>query len=266
MSPASSGRRAELERLYTLHKDLPRNEPAVIRYLDWTFEVPDPIAFLHQVREIVLLGIYDFPCDIADPVILDCGANVGVSAVHLATRHPEARMLLFEADPVMAGYLERNLARNGLGHIPVIRGAVWVHGEGVDFAPEGTEGGSILGTGPGIRVESLRLKDLLSGLERVDFLKMDIEGAEAEVLADCAEQLGKVGYAFVECHCWRRRPQTLHQVLALLAGAGFRYYLENVWPGDAPFLRGGGGPAMDVQMNVWARRKYPQPGGAGPLP
>ena len=105
-------------------------------------------------------------------------------------------------------------------------------------------------------MNSLRLRDVLSGLERVDFLKMDIEGAEAEVLADCAEQLERVGFAFVECHCWRHRPQTLHHVLAMLSQAGFRYYLENIWPGDSPFLRGGGGPTMDVQANVWARRKY----------
>jgi FkbM family methyltransferase len=247
---------AELERLYNVHQDMPRNEPAIINYMDWVFEVPDPISFLFQVKEIMIKGIYDFPCSIPDPVILDCGANVGVSAVHMATRHPDAQMILFEADPSIASYLERNLARNGLGHIPVIQGAVWVHGEGVDFTPEGSEGGSILGLGSSIRVNSLRLRDVISGLERVDFLKMDIEGAEAEVLADCAEQLVKVGFAFVECHCWRHRPQTLHHVLAVLAQAGFRYYLENIWPGDSPFLRGGGGPTMDVQANVWARRKY----------
>jgi FkbM family methyltransferase len=251
---------SELERLYDLHKNGPR-APATIRYLDWTFEVPDPIAFLYQVKEIVIQGIYDFPCDIPDPVILDCGANVGVSAVYLATRHPEARLLLFEPDPAVAVYLERNLELNGLGHIPVIRAAVWVHAQGVEFTPEGTEGGSILGVGPTIQVDSLRLRDILAGLSRIDFLKMDIEGAEAQVLEDCAEQLNRVGFAFVESHCWRHRPQALHRVLEVLAGAGFRYYLENVWPGDAPFLRGGGGPAMDVQANVWARRKYEAPDG-----
>ncbi|MBI4804035.1 MAG: FkbM family methyltransferase [Desulfovibrio sp.] len=246
----------ELERLYNVYKDKPRNEPATITFMDWVFEVPDPIGFLYQAKEIMAHGIYDFPCSIPNPVILDCGANVGVSAVHLATRHPDAQMLLFEADPAITGYLERNLSRNGLGHIPVIQGAVWVHGEGMEFTPEGSEGGSILGVGPSIRVNSLRLRDVLTGLERVDFLKMDIEGAEADVLADCADLLPRVGFAFVECHCWRHRPQTLHQVLAVLAQAGFRYYLENIWPGDSPFIRGGGGPAMDVQANVWARRKF----------
>jgi FkbM family methyltransferase len=245
---------AELERLYDHYKDGPRAAPATIRYLDWTFEVPDPIAFLYQAREIVVQGIYDFPCDVPDPVILDCGANVGVSAVYLATRHPEANLVLFEADPIIADYLGRNLAHNGLSHIPVIRAAVWVHAQGVDFTPEGSEGGSILGVGPSFRVDSLRLRDFLAGLTRVDFLKMDIEGAEAEVLQDCAELLGRVGFAFVESHCWRHRPQTLHQVLEILFRAGFRYYLENIWPGNAPYLRGGSGPAMDVQANVWARR------------
>lgn len=256
MTQMTPRHRAELERLYNVHKDRPRNEPAIIRYMDWVFEVPDPISFLYQVKEIVIQGIYDFPCHVPDPVILDCGANIGVSAVYLATRHPDSHMLLFEADPVIASYLERNLAQNGLGHIPVIRGAVWVHGEGVDFAQEGSEGGSIMGASPNIRVESLRLREVLSGLGHVDFLKMDIEGAEAEVLTDCAEQLEKVGYVFVECHCWRHRPQTLHHVLAVLAQAGFRYYLENIWPGESPFLHGGGGPVMDVQANVWGRRKY----------
>jgi len=256
MTQMTSAYLDELERLYNVYKDKPRNEPATINFMDWVFEVPDPISFLYQIKEIMIQGIYDFPCSVPNPVILDCGANVGVSAVYLATRHPDAQMLLFEADPTISSYLERNLHRNGLGHIPVIQAAIWVHAEGVDFSPEGSEGGSIQGLGSCIRVNSLSLRDILSGLECVDFLKMDIEGAEAEVIADCVEQLARVRFAFVECHCWRHRPQTLHQVLAALAQAGFRYYLENIWPGDSPFLRGGGGPAMDVQANVWARRKF----------
>jgi len=250
----TSRHREELERLYDVHKDAPRGRHTTIRYMDWTLETPDALSCLYQLKEIVVHGIYDFPCDKPNPIIMDCGANIGVSALHLASRHPEGRLVLFEADPRIAGYLERNLAANGLSHVPVVRKAVWVHGDGVDFVPQGAEGGSILGLGPGVRVESVRLREVLERMGRVDFLKMDIEGAEAEILADCAGLLGKVGFAFVECHCWRHRPQTLHQVLEALAGGGFRYYLENVWPGGEPYLHGGGGQSMDVQVNVWARR------------
>lgn len=260
----TSTHRAELERLYDAFKDHPRGKPARIRYMDWTLETPDALSCLYQLKEIVVQGVYDFPCSRRDPVIIDCGANIGVSALHLAARHPEAKLLLFEADPRIAGYLERNLAANGLAHVPVVRKAVWVHGDGVDFVPEGAEGGSVLGVGQGLRVESVRLRGVLERLGRVDFLKMDIEGAEAEVLADCAGQLGKVGFAFVECHCWRHLPQNLHTVLALLAEGGFRYYLENIWPGSEPYVSGGGGRTMDVQVNVWARRPVPVPAPAQP--
>ncbi len=42
-----------------------------------------------------------------------------------------------------------------------------------------------------LKVASVRLKDFIKKTEPVDMLKMDIEGAELEVLKDCGESLKK---------------------------------------------------------------------------
>ena len=48
-----------------------------------------------------------------------------------------------------------------------------------------------------IEVESLRLRDLLIEYEQIDFLKMDIEGAEVDVIEDCTNLLSKNDRLFI---------------------------------------------------------------------
>jgi hypothetical protein len=133
--------------------------------------------------------------------------------------------------------------------------AVWIDANGVNFASEGADGGSIHGAWPKQRVESVRLRDMIAAEKRVDFLKLDIEGSEFEVLTDCQDVLGRVACLFVECHGWRDQPQSLHEILGILSRSGFRYYLENNWPRTDPYGDGGGNATMDLQVNVWARRQ-----------
>ncbi len=75
-------------------------------------------------------------------------------------------------------------------HIPVLFSAVWSHSNGLNFSAERNMGSSaveIVGRrGKIIRVQSVTLSDLAAGLSRVDFIKVDIEGAEVEIFKDAA--------------------------------------------------------------------------------
>jgi FkbM family methyltransferase len=117
-------------------------------------------------------------------VILD--GNIGMSVIWFKQRYPRARITVFEADPQTADLLEENVRALGLTSVTVVRAAVSDAAGKVSFVPEG----SLVGDGPGVLVDAVRLSDLIT--EPVDYLKVDIEGSEFGVLKDlCA--MGKMG-------------------------------------------------------------------------
>jgi hypothetical protein len=63
------------------------------------------------------------------------------------------------------------------------------------------------------------LRDLLDS--PVDFLKIDIEGAEYAVLKDCRDRLQNVRNLFVEYHAAPDEPQRLNEMLSWFSEAGF---------------------------------------------
>jgi FkbM family methyltransferase len=129
-------------------------------------------------------------------VAWDVGANLGYFSVLMADAvGPEGRVLAFEPNPRLAQLAERNLALNGLSR----RSAV--HRVAVTARPRGTlrfraqltdpKNGRLLDPGdPGpaedddaleVAVSTTRLDDVAG--ERVDFIKVDVEGAEEAVWA-----------------------------------------------------------------------------------
>jgi hypothetical protein len=106
--------------------------------------------------------------------------------------------------------------------------------------------------GPLRKVQAVRLRPHLAG-KPVDLLKIDIEGAETLVLKDCADLLSNVERLFVEYHSFGDRPQTLHEVLAILSDAGFRVYVSSAGSAQ-PFVRRESYLGMDMQLNIFAMK------------
>ena len=50
-----------------------------------------------------------FSVDGADPLIIDCGANIGISVLEWKSRWPMARVICFEPDPDAFRLLEMNI-------------------------------------------------------------------------------------------------------------------------------------------------------------
>src|SRR5947209_7181674 len=88
----------------------------------------------------------------------------------------------------------------------------------------------------------------------VDFLKLDVEGAETEVLADCADLLGRVENLFVEYHSFGDEPQSIHTLLSVMQGAGFRVHVRASTGSPQPFLFRALNLGMDNQLCVYAFR------------
>jgi len=140
--------------------------------------------------------------------------------------------------------------------VQLVPKAVWINNAGVEFSSDGADGGSVLSDGTAKRkVDSIRLKDILGEESGVDFLKMDIEGAEVDVLVDCGDSLKNVKNIFVEYHSWQHLPQRLDLLLSTLQSAGFRYYIRSIGPIHTnPFIESNFENGMDIQLNIHAKK------------
>ena len=112
-----------------------------------TFQVPDCMSFLFQFQEIFVEGFYQFNTSENQPVILDCGANIGTSCAFFKRQYPSAKITAFEADKKISDILKSNLSTNGFADVEIINKAVWVDDAGIEFASEGSDGASIYGEG-----------------------------------------------------------------------------------------------------------------------
>lgn len=136
--------------------------------------------------------------------VLDIGAYAGITSIIFAQLvGPAGHVYAFEADATNfeCAQININMAREvmGLQNITLIRRAIWSHSNGLLFSNEGAMGSSAVSItggkrGPEETVSSTTLKDFVEEkhLARADFVKIDIEGAEVEVLKSSADFLKSI--------------------------------------------------------------------------
>ena len=210
-----------------------------------------PQAFVAQYRAMFHERMYAARLGPA-PVILDVGANYGLASIALKAEHPDAEIVAFEADPAIAAIAEANLRAAGHDDVALIRAAAWTAAGTMRFAAEGSDAGR-LGDDGGIEVPTVRLRDWLD--RDVDLLKMDIEGAEVDVLLDCADRLHRVANLACEYHSFAGRPQRLGDLIGALESAGHRVIVQGDMAPDHPLVDApADASGMDMRLNVYARR------------
>lgn len=236
-------------------KALPRLMHTSTQVGDRNFHITDPFWFLHCYEELCVGEIYRFQSKNASPLILDCGANVGLSVIYFKHLYPGARILAFEPDPTVFKALVKNVASFELQDVTLYQKAVWDRETTVMFDSDGSVGGRISDerfTNNSIEVSTVRLRDWLE--TPIDMLKIDIEGAEYEVLMDCRDRLMDIDYLFIEYHGKPYEPQRLHEVLSVLDLADFRYHIKDAYPIAHPFIEEERSKYYDLQLNIFAFR------------
>lgn len=233
-----------------------RFQESRIKFVGFDFLVPDTLSFIWQFKEIFVEEYYRFETSSKAPVIYDCGANVGTSCAFFKHIYTQSRIVAFEPNPKIAEYLKTNIKNNSLKNIEVINKAVWTNDNGIDLGIDNADASSIHLLKNRKKVESVRLKDYLVKEETVDMLKIDIEGAEIEVLTDCRESLSNVKNIFVEFHSYMIEPQRLSVVIDVLESAGFRYFVMQPENRVSPLINhfNKSNPGMDLQLNIFAYR------------
>jgi len=231
-----------------------RFQNQAVRFFKYKFLVPDCASFLKQFKEIYVEETYKFRATSPEPLILDCGANIGLSVLYFKEKLPRAKVKAFEADPEIAKILQFNIRNNGVQDVEVVRKALWIHNRGVDFGIQGADGGSVFFTSNRAKVPSVSLREELSAVQSIDLLKMDIEGAELQVLRDSKDCLHRVRNLFVEYHSIVGTRQRLDELLKILTEAGFRYYIQSVSNRKWPLFNKSTDQRLDLQLNIFAYR------------
>lgn len=244
----------ELERL----RHWPARKIGVAQLLPYPVEFLDAASFLSIWREIYERRLYDFESDSASPRILDGGANIGLASLFWKSVYPQARITAFEPDPEISAVLERNLAAGGVRDVEIVSKALWNADTRLSFVPDDSDGGYVtvqepFEKGVALEVKATRLWPYLQ--EEIDFLKLDIEGAETVVLRDCATALHRIKRLFIEYHGFPDQPQELPEMLLLLKQAGFRLHVQSELHSMQPFRARLIDAGMDNRVNIFAWRE-----------
>lgn len=209
-------------RLVWIARRQPRYTPGTLRFPFGPLRYVDAASLRSQYLEIFLQREYDFATSEAMPLIFDCGGNVGLSALRFKQCYPHSRVIVFEADPAIAAVLQANITMLGLQQVTVVCAAVWDKIGSVLFAADQADGGHITQQSAGQQVPSIRLADYIN--QPVHLLKLDIEGAEYDVLHDLCHsgQISLVQKLICEFHGSAENRHRLGAVLASLQQQGFR--------------------------------------------
>lgn len=181
-------------------------------------------------------------------VVVDIGAGDGLdSLVFSRAVGASGRVLAVEAHPATYRLLEQTCRLNDLPNVTPLQRAVMDRVGTVTMLEEGSHRdffsivGSANGSAGQVEVPGATLDDICraEGLERVDFLKMNIEGAERYALEGADDILARTEHVCIACHDFlsERDSQlaTKTFVVELLRGAGFEVILRDEHP--LPWVR-----------------------------
>lgn len=223
-----------------------------------TFHHRNAPEFELLYHEIFEAGEYGFAPERDDPVILDCGSHIGLSVAWFKRRWPGSRITAFEPDPRNFELLQTNVAINRFVGVELVERAVSTRtgtalffGDFRTAAPMASahslrqEWGTQR-SGEAILVDTVALAEYITG--PVDYLKLDIEGAEREVLPAVRERLHLVRAAGIEFHATGPFAAAEEASLVrLLRSSGFEVKVTPKPRGDV----------FPPEIEEWVRRVQP---------
>jgi FkbM family methyltransferase len=158
--------------------------------------------------EVLVRRLYNCEFHSAPALIVDAGANIGLTSVFFANKYPDARIVAIEPEASNFRMLQKNTAP--YPNIKTMKAALWNENCELElFDPEEghsafqmRRGSSSGGMAPSNRVQARTVDEIMSelGISSIDLLKVDIEGAEKEVFTDPRRWIDRVGTIAIELH------------------------------------------------------------------
>jgi FkbM family methyltransferase len=199
-------------------------------------------------RTIYLFGAYE-PEDCAfwierarwSHTIFDVGANVGLYSLLAAAVNPAANVHAFEPTPELVHAFSRNLRQNAFQNVIVNdravgrqSGTAYLHPcRGSDGTNEGMNFVSRARSGDALSVGTVSLDDYCARgrIQRIDLLKLDVEGGELDALVGSRDLLarGAIECIMLELVDWaaERSGTTFGSSVELLRSFGYDIYAND---------------------------------------
>lgn len=220
--------------------------------------------FLDLKKEIWTKGEYFFEPSTAEsqelsvkrqsysPLIFDCGAHIGMASLYWLNLYPEAKIWAFEPNPLLYSVLEENIAQNYLAdNLKIFPYALAKNFGEKEFFIDKKENveekwlmsGSFHSGAwnhqqktQATKVKTVKLSQYLSEslvAEKrswIDLVKVDIEGAESEVLTEAGDFLSKIKRLMIEYH--PTSGQKITRLIQLLQAHHFIFEIHEVDSGQ----------------------------------
>jgi FkbM family methyltransferase len=195
----------------------------------------DLMAFYISAKDIFIKRIYDFESSHSEPMVFDGGGHIGLFALFARQKYPRARITVFEPEPTAFELLSLNLQENGYADVKVVRAGLYKRRGEISFASKDSDGSSIYAEERNMSIVVHPLSDYLDS--EVDFLKLNIEGAELDVISEIEPRLHVIKEMVIGYHGFPELGQNLHQILTILDRAGFRYMIHDFDAETNPFTK-----------------------------
>ncbi len=202
----------ELLRLHQKQRDEKHVFLDLIRDGDWVTICSCKLKFIDKnslwtlIHEIFIEEDYWFKTRKKIPTIIDCGSHVGFSICYFKTKFPRSKIFAFEPNKLNFKTLKSNVAKNEWKNVKMHEVALGRETGEMQFYSssedsmagrlnEGKEDRSRFVKG---KVQVERLSSYIT--KTIDMLKMDIEGAEYDVIEEIETKLHLVRNMYVEIH------------------------------------------------------------------
>lgn len=196
-------------------------------FLKWRLMIPDQFAAMQHMGQ----------CGFRPRVVLDIGAYVGKFAKMTRSVWPDARIVMFEPQPDKQAMLQALATRLGnttlmpslLGERAGVKVQFHLHESGSSMKTFKSDEGTRT-----IELTTTTLDESVAGtpFEQPDLIKIDVQGAEKEVIAGGMRCLGRAQAVILEVPIVEEYEGAplFHDVVAFMAAQGFRVYdLCTIW-------------------------------------
>lgn len=154
----------------------------------------------------------EYDCDTANPpkVIVDAGANIGLAAIYFTNKYPDAKIIALEPEQSNFELLKENVSP--YSNVIPVHAALWHKNEEINlidpglgkwgFMTETKNAAEGLVGSTRHSVQAMTIDKIIQdfSLEKIDILKIDIEGAEKEVFSDTSSWIERIDSIIVELH------------------------------------------------------------------
>lgn len=228
---------------YILWEKIPNRRQKYAKLFGMNITCADLETVLRLYEEIFIHNVYYFRTKNKRHnkkiLIIDCGSHIGISILYFKLLYPKARILSFEPEKNTVEILKKNIENNRFKNISVYNRALYSReGPLVLYFKNGNLASGTGGIHPRKNysprmVSATTLSNYVKS--RVDFLKIDIEGAETEVISELARanKLKFVEKMTIEYHHHLTNEDKLSKLLSILEKNNYGYLISAYSPSNS---------------------------------